>query len=62
MLGVWLGDAFEQTIRAGFEMLRETNERRDAERIHAALNAADGLGVDADQFGETLLRKVRPHW
>ena len=43
-------------------MLRETHERRDAERILAALNAADGLGVDADQFGETLLRKVRLHW
>ena len=41
-------------------MLREADERRDAEWILAALNAADGLGVDADQFGETLLRQVRP--
>lgn len=60
VLSVWLGSAFEQTIGARFEMLREADERRDAERILAAFDAADGLGVNADQFGKTLLRQVRP--
>ena len=41
-------------------MLNEENERGDAERILAALNAADGLGVNADQFRETFLRQVSP--
>ena len=60
VLSVWLGSAFEQAIGARFEMLREVDERRDTERILAALNAADGLGVDTDQFCETLLRQIRP--
>ena len=60
MLRVWFRGTFEQTIGACFEMLRETDERRDTERILAALDAADGLRVNADQFGETLLRQVRP--
>ncbi len=41
-------------------MLRKADERRDTKGILAAFDAADGLGVDADQFGKTLLRQIRP--
>lgn len=41
-------------------MLREANERGDAEGIFAAFDATDGFGVNADQLGETFLRKIRP--
>lgn len=60
VLCVWLRRAFEQTICARFEMLREAHERRDSEWILAAFNAADGLGVNADQLGEAFLRQIRP--
>ena len=52
--------ASHDTIGAGFEMLCEADERCDAERIFSAFDAADGLGVNADQFRETLLRQIRP--
>ena len=41
-------------------MLRESDERGNSERILAAFDAADGLGVNADEFGETFLRQIRP--
>jgi hypothetical protein len=53
-------DAAEKLIRAGLKMLRKTDERGDAERILAALDTADGLRMDADQLGKTLLRQIRP--
>lgn len=42
-------------------MLRDADERGDAEGILATLDAADGLGMNADQFGKTLLRQIRPY-
>ena len=59
-MGVWLGSTFEQTIGACFQMLRDADERPNSERIFTALNASDGLGVNAHQFGEALLRQIRP--
>lgn len=41
-------------------MLREANECRNAERVFSPFNAANGLGVNADQLGKTLLRQIRP--
>ena len=57
---VWCGDALDQPICASFEMLGEPVECGDTEGIQPALDAADGLGVNADQFSETFLRQICP--
>ena len=59
-LGVWWRHTLDQPIGTGFKMLRDANERGDAERILAAFDAANGLGVDAHQFRETFLSQIRP--
>ena len=41
-------------------MLGETHQRRDSKGILAALNAANRLGMDADQLCNTFLRQIRP--
>ena len=41
-------------------MLGEPDKCGDTEGIHPALDTADGLGVNADQFSETFLRQIRP--
>ena len=41
-------------------MLGKAHQRSDSKGIFAALNAANSLGMDADQLGQTLLRQIRP--
>lgn len=41
-------------------MLGKAHQRSDSKGILAPFNAANRLGVDADQLGKTFLRQVRP--
>ena len=41
-------------------MLGKAHQRRDGEGIFAAFNAANRLGMDTDQLGQTFLRQIRP--
>lgn len=60
LLRVWRRDSLDQPIGTRIEMLRETNERGDAEWVLAAFDAPDGFGVNAHQLGEAFLRQIRP--
>ena len=41
-------------------MLGKAHQRGDRKGIFAAFNAANRLGMNADQFGKTFLRQIRP--
>ena len=41
-------------------MLGKARQRSDSKGILAAFNAANRLGMDADQLGKTFLRQIRP--
>lgn len=42
-------------------MLGKACQRSDSKGIFAAFNAANRLGMDADQLGKAFLRQIRPH-
>lgn len=57
-LRIQFWQTFKQAVGADLQNLADASERQDGARNFSAFDVADGLPVNAYQFGETLLREI----